>query len=215
MNQPRVGLVGVTCKYESGGQRAEELLSGIKDALKKKNLDVVCAEKVAWDSADAIDVCKQFKKENLDALVIVEVTWTLDSMQYLFINELNLPTVFWAVPYTETFSIGFVQHFGSILKAQGYEYDYVYGLPEDESLSEKVKTVAEAGQIIKAVKGMRLALVGPRQTWRVAGSQDMSSEEWEFSRKFGVTLVHVEMSEITDISDTISDEEAEKKLSCL
>ena len=84
MNQPRVGLVGVTCKYESGGQRAEELLSGIKDALKKKNLDVVCAEKVAWDSADAIDVCKQFKKENLDALVIVEVTWTLDSMQYLF-----------------------------------------------------------------------------------------------------------------------------------
>ena len=162
-----------------------------------------------------IDVCKQFKKENLDALVIVEVTWTLDSMQYLFINELNLPTVFWAVPYTETFSIGFVQHFGSILKAQGYEYDYVYGLPEDESLSEKVKTVAEAGQIIKAVKGMRLALVGPRQTWRVAGSQDMSSEEWEFSRKFGVTLVHVEMSEITDISDTISDEEAEKKLSCL
>ena len=41
MNQPRVGLVGVTCKYESGGQRAEELLSGIKDALKKKNLDVV------------------------------------------------------------------------------------------------------------------------------------------------------------------------------
>ena len=215
MNQPRVGLVGVTCKYESGGQRAEELLAGIKGALKKKNLDVVCAEKVAWDSADAIDVCKQFKKENLDALVIVEVTWTLDSMQYLFINELNLPTVFWAVPYTETFSIGFVQHFGSILKAQGYEYDYVYGLPEDESLSEKVKTVAEAGQIIKAVKGMRLALVGPRQTWRVAGSQDMSSEEWEFSRKFGVTLVHVEMSEITEISDAISDEEAEKKLSCL
>ena len=41
MNQPRVGLVGVTCKYESGGQRAEELLSGIKDALKKKNLDII------------------------------------------------------------------------------------------------------------------------------------------------------------------------------
>ena len=37
MNQPRVGLVGVTCKYESGGQRAEELLAGIKGALKKKN----------------------------------------------------------------------------------------------------------------------------------------------------------------------------------
>ena len=215
MNHPRVGLVGVTCRYESGGQRAEELLSGIKTALEKKNLEVVCAEKVAWDTADAIDVCRQLKKEELDALVIVEVTWIMDSMQYIFINELKLPTVFWAVPYTETFSIGCVQHFGSILKAQGMEYEYVYGLPEEDALTEKVKSIAEAGQIIRAVRGMRLALVGPRQTWRVAGPQDMSMEEWEFSRKFGVTLVHVEMSEITELADSISDKDAEKKLECL
>lgn len=215
MKQPKVGVVGVTCEYESGGQRADELLSGIKAALEKQSVEVVLADKVAWNTADAIDVCKKLKKENLDAVVVVEVTWIMDSMQYIFINELNLPTVFWAVPYTETFSIGCVQHFGSILKAQGLEYDYVYGLPEDESLAKKVKTVAEAGQIIKAVKGMRLALVGPRQTWRVAGPQDMSMEEWEFSRKFGLTLVHVEMSEVTDLAETFSDDAVEEQKECL
>ncbi len=215
MNLPRVGLVGVTCRYESGGQRAEELLSGIRQALEKQNVEVVPAKKVAWDTADAIDVCKQLKTENLDALVIVEVTWIMDSMQYIFINELQIPTVFWAVPYTETFSIGCVQHFGSILKGQGLEYEYVYGMPGEEGLAAKVKTVAEAGRIMKAVRGMRLALVGPRQTWRVAGPQDMSIEEWEFSKKFGVTLVHVEMSEITGIAETISDAEAEEKWNSL
>lgn len=215
MRQAKVGIVGVTCEYESGGQRAEELIKGIKSVLTQKNVDVVCASKTAWTSADAIDVCQELKQQDLDALVIVEVTWIMDSMQYIFINELNLPTVFWAVPYTETFSIGCVQHFGAILKANGLEYDYVYGLPEEEGLADKVKAVAEAGQIMKAVKGMRLALVGPRQTWRVAGSQDMSLEEWEFSRKFGVTLIHVEMSEIIDRADKITDEEAAETLKCL
>ena len=162
-----------------------------------------------------MEVCAQFKKEDLDALVIVEVTWIMDSMQYIFINELNLPTVFWAVPYTETFSIGCVQHFGAILKAQGIEYEYVYGLWDNKEAVEKVKAVAEAGQIIKAIKGMRLALVGPRQTWRVAGPQDMSNEEWEFSRKFGVTLIHIEMAEIISLAESFSDKEAEAALKCL
>lgn len=215
MKQPRVGLVGVTCEFESGGQRSDELLSGIKKALEKDGVEVACASKVAWNAADAIDVCKELKKENLDALVIVEVTWIMDSMQYIFINELNLPTVFWAVPYTETFSIGCVQHFGSILKGHGIEYDYVYGLPSDKKLVQKVKTVAEAGQIIQAVRGMRLALVGPRQTWRVAGPQDMSNEEWEFSKKFGVTLIHIEMSEIINLAEQYTDEKAKDTLECL
>ncbi len=215
MRQPKVGLVGVTCEYESGGQRADELLEGISRALTKEKLDVVCASKAAWNVADAIDVCKELKQEDLDALVIVEVTWIMDSMQYVFINELKVPTVFWAVPYTETFSIGCVQHFGSILKAQKIPYDYVYGLPENEKIAKKVKNVAETGQIQKAVKGMRLALLGPRQTWRVAGPQDMSLEEWEFSKKFGVTLIHIEMSEVIEKAEKISDADADKKLKCL
>ena len=215
MRQPRIGIVGVTCEFESGGQRAEALVDSIGTALEKKNVAVVYAEKVAWDSADAVNICRQFKQEELDALVIVEATWIMDSMQYIFINELLLPTVFWAVPYTETFSIGCVQHFGAILKAQGIEYEYVYGLPDNEEAVHKVKTVAEAGQIMKAVKGMRLALVGPRQTWRVAGPQDMSNEEWEFSRKFGVTLIHIDMVEILYLADNIRDGEAEEVLKCL
>lgn len=215
MRQPRIGIIGVTCEFESGGQRAEELVEGIGAALAEQNVEVTYAPKVAWDSSDAVSVCKELKKSELDALVIVEATWIMDSMQYIFMNELQLPTVFWAVPYTETFSIGCVQHFGSILKAQGIEYEYVYGLPDNEEAVQKVKAVAEAGQIMKAVKGMRLALVGPRQTWRVAGPQDMSNEEWEFSKKFGVTLVHVEMGEILYLAENVSDEKADDVLKCL
>lgn len=82
MRQPRIGIVGVTCEFESGGQRAEALVDSIGTALEKKNVAVVYAEKVAWDSADAVNICRQFKQEELDALVIVEQhgSWILCSI---------------------------------------------------------------------------------------------------------------------------------------
>ena len=109
------------------------------------------------------------------------MTWATDDMPYLFINELKVPVLFWAVPYPETFSIGCVQEAGGVLKAEGIHFEYVYGLADDAALIAKVKMAAEAAQIVKKVKSMRICLMGPRQTWRAAGPQDMTTEEWEFS----------------------------------
>lgn len=142
----------------------------------------------------------------------MDATWVLDSLKYIFIHELQVPVVFWGVPYTETFSIGCIQHFGSVLKAHGYEYEYVYGLADNAAVIDKVYSVALAGRAIKAAKNMRLALVGPRQTWRVAGPQDMTNEGWEFSEKFGTTIIHIEMEEVTALADSIDDARADKAL---
>lgn len=49
----------------------------------------------------------------------------------------------------------------------------------------------------------------------MAGPQDTTNEEWEFSEKFGVTLVHIEMEEIMEAAEKISDEEAKKVYTCL
>lgn len=211
----KTGLLAVASRYESGGQRAEELLAADADALKAQGIDVVRASKVVWDAADAIDVCRELRAAEVDSLTIVLSTWVTDSLLYVLVHEMNVPVMFWAVPYTETFSIGCVQHFGSALTTHGIPYEYVYGLADDPALVKKVANVATAGYIIKQTRNMKLALVGPRQTWRVAGPQDTTNEEWEFSQKFGVTLVHVEMEEIIGLADRISDEEAEATLTRL
>ncbi|MGI6093888.1 MAG: hypothetical protein ACOYBL_00495 [Lachnospiraceae bacterium] len=212
MNKAKMGLVGLCSPVESGGQRYDELISSAAEAMEKAGIDVVVAKKSVWNAADALQVCDQFKKEGITSVAIMDVTWVMDSMKYLFVHELNVPVVFWAVPYPETFSIGCIQNFGSALKTAGIHFEYVYGLADDAALIKKVKQVASAGEIIQKVKTMRLALVGPRQTWRVAGPQDMSIEEWEFSQKFGPTIVHFEMEEITDAAQKICDEEAKRTL---
>lgn len=213
--ETKTALVVVASQYESGGQRAEELISAAAEALTKKDITPVVGSKVVWDAADAIDVCKEFKAQGVDSLTVILSTWVTDSLLYVLVHEMQIPVVFWAVPYTETFSIGCVQHFGSALTTHGIPYDYVYGLPADEAVVDKAAKIAEAGRIIKAVKNMKLALVGPRQTWRVAGPQDTTNEEWEFSDKFGTTLVHIEMEEIMELADSIADEEAKETYKCL
>lgn len=119
MTETKTGLVVVASQYESGGQRARELTDSAKEALEKKNIRVITGSKVIWDGADAIDVCKELKEEEVDSLTIVLSTWVTDSLLYILVQEMQLPVVFWAVPYTETFSIGCVQHFGSALTTHG------------------------------------------------------------------------------------------------
>lgn len=213
--ETKTGIVTVASRYESGGQRAEELTASAVEALKAKNITAVAGSRTVWDAADAIDVCRELKAQEVDSLTVILSTWVTDSLLYVLVQEMQIPTVFWAVPYTETFSIGCVQHFGSALTTHGIPFDYVYGLADADAVVDRVAKIAEAGRIIKSVKNMKLALVGPRQTWRVAGPQDTTNEEWEFSAKFGVTLVHIEMEEIVDLAGKITDEDAKSTLCCL
>ena len=215
MSKPKVALVAIASQFESGGQRAEEILKGVIKHLKESGLEVNAYEKTVWDPADAFTAVDYFLKDQPDLLVMIHVTWVLDSLQYIFINNIKCPVILWGVPYPETFSIGCVQHFGSILWEHGYQYKYVYGLPQDVALIDKVSKYAGIARVFNHLSKIRIALIGPRQTWRVAGSQDMTSEEWEFSKKFGTTIIHVEMDEILERAKRQDNSVAEQTLSNL
>jgi L-fucose isomerase-like protein len=212
MVKPKVALVAMASKFESGGQRAEEILKGAIKHLEKNGLEVYAYEKTVWDPSDAFAAVDYFLKNQPDLLVLLHITWVLDSLQYIFINNLKCPVILWGIPFPETFSIGCVQHFGSILWEHGFNYKYVYGLPQNADLIKEITRYATTAKLYKKLSSLRIALIGPRQTWRVAGSQDMTSEEWEFSKKFGVTIIHLEMDEVLERAKKQEKSVAEKTL---
>lgn len=215
MDKPKIALVAMASQFESGSERAEEILKRAIEHLEESGLEVNAYEKTVWDPSDAFKAVDYFLKNQPDLLVMIHVTWVLDSLQYIFINNIKSPVVLWGIPYPETFSIGCVQHFGSILWEHGYQYKYVYGLPQNVILIGKVSKYAGTAKVFKNLNKARIALIGPRQTWRVAGSQDMTSEEWEFSKKFGTTIIHIEMDEILERAKKQDNSVAEQTLSKL
>lgn len=215
MKDVKIGLVAVASPFESGGQRGDDLLARAKKEMEKAGMSVVVYPDLIWDAAAAMDACEKLKAAGVNSLVVMDITWVLDSMKYIFTTQLQMPTVYWAVPYTETFSIGCIQHYGSILKAMGFTFEYVYGLPEDKEVLDGIRSYAKVGVAVAATKKLVIGLIGPRQTWRVAGSQDMTKEEWDFTKKTGITILHIEMEEITAIAEKISDADAKKTLDAL
>ncbi len=212
MPEPRVAVVAVANHFESGGERWEDLLGSTVKNLDQNGMEVKAARKMVWDAADAVEVVDQLLAFKPDLLVILHVTWVCDTIQYLFVNNIKCPVVLWAVPFMETFSLGCVQHFGSILWENHIHYKYVYGLPSDREIISKIKDLADTASIVGTLKKARIALIGPRQTWRVANSQDMTREEWDFSKAFGATIIHIEMDELIGAAEKCSSKEARNVL---
>jgi L-arabinose isomerase len=212
MSKPRIAIVPVANHFESGGERWEDVFSSACKAFEQKGLQVLGAKKMVWDAADALEVIGQLAPENPDLLVLIHVTWVQDTIQYLFVNNIKCPVILWAMPFIETFSLGCVQHFGSILWENGIPYKHVYGMPNDTELIDTVSRFASTSAIVSGLKKARIALIGPRQTWRVANAQDMSREEWDFSKACGVTIVHIEMTELLEAAEKKTAAEAKKAL---
>ena len=206
----KTGLVGVASRLESGAERGESILAVAKAQLEKAGIEVALCDKLVYDPHEALEACAYFKKEQIVNYIVIDITWVCDSLKYILVHEMDLPVTFWAVPYTKTFSIGCVQHFVSILKNQGIPFQYVYGSPEDEKLIAKLTKMTAAAAAIQSVREMKVCLMGPRETWRVAGAQDMTNEEWEFSKFFGATIIHLEMEEVIHRAVKIADEAAQK-----
>ena len=211
----KVGFVMLANPAESGGDRAPELLAGAVKSLEAAGVEVVAYRDLIEVPSQAIAAAEMMNEADVDSIVVMLVTWALDSLEYIFTSMVKVPATYWAIPYTETFSIGCIQHYGSVLKALGYSYQYVYGLPGDKEVADDIVTYAKVGRAVKECAKMKIALVGPRQTWRVAGPQDMSREEWDYSKKTGVTFIHLEMEDIMDRAEEYSDEEAKEALSRL
>lgn len=212
MLKAKVGLVGLASHAESGGERAEEILRKAKEELENCGLEVKTGERIIWDAGDAIEISEQLSQERLDLLVIIHITWVLDAIQYILINTVKAPVVLWALPFTETFSIGCVQHFGSILWERKISYKYVYGLPDDQEVISLIADYASSAKVTRDLRQAKIALIGPRQTWRAAGPQDMTHEEWDLTDSFGVKVVHIEMEELIKRAEEKSEKEAREVL---
>lgn len=207
MEKAKIGVVALVTQEYTGSYRAEKFFENICESMEKEKIDVVRAKKVVRNPADALEVCDSLQGR-IHGLIMIDINWVVDSLQYIFTNELSVPVMFWALPFNETYSLACVHHYGACMKWQHETYEYVYGTPEEREVMDKVQAFAKVASALASVKHMRLGLIGPRQTWRVTGPQDITNEELEFSKKFGTTILHIEMSELISMAEAIQDEEA-------
>jgi L-fucose isomerase-like protein len=208
MKNPIVGLVVVASHVESGGERGEWMIAEARRSLAGAGLEIVGPGEVVWDIPAAAQAARQVRNMHADLLLILHCSWVVDSLQLLLVRDAGIPVLLWAVPYPETYSLASVKHISSVLVRAGVFSRWGYGLPTEPQFATQTADLARTAKVVARFRSSRAALVTPRSTWRLAGPQDTTYDEWDLSTSLGVTTVHLEIDEFLSRVAAIGDSDA-------
>lgn len=204
----KIGFVTVASVYETGVNDAENLMNIAIENLQNKGLAVITTKPVLTNHSNLNAVIEQLKNEDICLLVLMNGTWTADSLQVDLIKSVNKPTLLWALPYPATYSLASVIHVASILSELGIPFSYVYGAPDDEQAIEKVTQTARIAKLAELWKNMKVGKIGRRFTWRTAGPTDITYDELDLKISQGITVVHIDIDELFLLMKNVTDETA-------
>ena len=206
MVTPVVALVAVASPVESGGDRGVELINDARTALENAGLTVVGPTDVVWGVADSGAAMANLGSPDL--LVIVHLSWVVDSLQFELVRALDAPVLLWALPYPETFSLASVKHFSSVAASRGVPHRWGYGEVSEPAFAARVTSLSHAAATAKRFRSSRVALLTSRSTWRTAGPQDTTYDEWDLAQSLGATTIHLPVEELILAAELERDDDA-------
>jgi L-fucose isomerase-like protein len=215
MDTPRVGLVITGNTAESGLERADGIRSHLLQALGEAGLEVCLEKATVTEDVAALNAAQRFRMAGTDLVILVNATWTRDTIPYLLMKETGCPLLLVGLPYPETYSLASLQHFASLLKNAGQPFKSLYGDPSDPEIAEAIVNYARVVKVARNKAPFRMGLIGPRSSWRAFGAQDMTDGEWELGNVVGSTIIHIEMDEFRSIVQGVSAEEIDALISRL
>ena len=206
MLKPRLGY-GVTFHpNEEGTENAPYLLEKGTAALQHLGCELVCATEFIQDEKTASTAAKIFRQGDVDALCLLQCSWTSDDIIVDMLDEIDAPVITWAVPGINTGSLCSCQQLNSVLKDLNKPYKFVYGSVEDAKAQRKIWKYALATALKKRLRKARLGLIG----YRIGGMTEVTFDEHELKSLFGPRVVHLGIDELKDAAGKMSAEEAEK-----
>jgi len=206
MLKPRLGY-GITFHpNEEGTENAPYLFEKGSAALKDMGCELVCATEFIQDEKTASAAAKRFKGGGVDALCLLQCSWTSDDIIVDMLDEIDVPIITWAVPGINTGSLCSCQQLNSVLKDLNKQYKFVYGNVEDATTHQKIGKYALAAALKKRLRKVRLGLVG----YRIGGMTEVTFDEHELKYLFGPRVVHLGIDELKASANHIPDEKAQK-----
>ena len=130
-----------------------------------------------------------------DLLIIFQATFADSSMIMAIIESVDAPILLWAVPEPHTGgrlrlnSLCGINLAGHALTRQGYRYEHLYALPDDETALQKTTILAKAGRARNALGRSRLGRVGDNP----AGFETCLHDPDLIRQTFGMEVVQLEL----------------------
>jgi len=151
-----------------------------------------------------LEMERQFRREELDCVVIFASSFLWGNLYMQSLNNLALPVIGWAGNLRRGCeAIGLWALRGALDAIGTFTHREFYGLPEDDELIRDILAYIQACRVKKQLSHSLFGLFGAMPMGMLAGAHD----DVLWLRKFGVTVEQRESLELRQIGEKFSEDE--------
>ena len=175
-------------------------------ALEALDIDLVAGPLLTCD-AEAEELAAEFRRQDVDVMVVHYLTFSLGSMTPLLAQRVGVPAILWGMPEPpfdggriKSNSFCAVNMNCHALRKLGHTYSFVYGTPD--TIAADMARQFRAATCIKRLRTTRIGMVGSR----VPGFYTSCFNELALRRELGVEVKYIDLLEVVDIAEGLSPE---------
>ena len=176
-------------------------------ALEALGVEVV-AGPVLTSDAEAEELAAEFRRQDVDVMVVHFLTFSLGSMTPLLAHRVGVPVILWGMPEPpfdggriKSNSFCAVNMNAHALRKLGHPYSFVYGIPD--AIAADMSRQFRVTACIKRLRTTRIGMVGSR----VPGFYTSCFNELALRRELGVEVKYIDLLEIVDAAEKLPDAE--------
>ena len=191
---------------------ATTMISAAREQLIRAGYELIAADDLVTDLPSARHLGEKISGMDCDLLLIFQATFADATLVTSLAEAATAPIFLWAVPEPWTGgrlrlnSLCGINLAGHALTLRGINYDYGYGLPEDQAVLQKVYRLASVGALLRRLSRAKFGVVGQHPD----GMDSCHLDEVTLKEKFGVTIVPIPLAEVFNRSRSIADAEVDR-----
>jgi len=184
-------------------QRSLNLLRNLEQVKLIEPEGTITTEEDAWKAA------KLFHRENVDLVLIQCINADSGILTSVIGPNSDAPILVWSTPEPTMHETSLVANsfcgamiITSTLRRHNIKYKHLHGFPEDEEFKRKLERSIRVLGCISMLKESKLGLVG----YQSPGFHHVSFDEMLLRRTFGMSVQHIDLSEVFAETQNLSEE---------
>lgn len=189
-------------------QRSLALLYGLK------GIELITPNGTITTEKDAYKAANIFHREDVDLLLIQSINADSGILVTALCQKVKKPVLIWSTPEPTLHNTPLVANsfcgamiIAATLRRLNVKYKHLHGWPENEKFKEELEKSIKVIGTISAIKESKLGLVG----YQSPGFHHVSFDEMLLRRTFGVSIQHIDLSEVYAEARSIAKEELVKE----
>jgi len=211
----KIGFVNLILDFLEGQDIAIKYSFNAKEYLKRElDAEVIEYPEPVGNRQQAIKAWKNFKAEDVDAVILFNGTFSTGELTAEIIRNLDVPFGLWGIGElalsTKSFtgSMVGVMAAGTLFKNLDRRFTFIYGPIEDQRAKEKLGVFIDAVRAIAYLKEATIAVIGMRPD----GFEISDFDELAIKKLFGTEITKLSLYTFSKLMKQVDEKEIDKDM---